>query len=161
VVRRDVDMAPAKRESVSMWRAIICLTAALIVGVPNLAAAQYSDTDRQNPAAYTDEDSQPLRILAYLVAPIGFILEWGVARPIHYVATETFLAPIFNGDTHEPEYRPPAIAEIPLDDVGDEPPRTSRFSSDVRSTSPEETRMPSTGAGAPTGAGAESQPIIH
>jgi hypothetical protein len=144
-----------------MWRAIICLCAALIIGVPRAASAQYNDTDRQNPAAYTDEDSQPLRMIAYVVAPIGFLLEWGVARPLHYIATNTFLAPVFNGDTREPEYHPPAIAEIPLDDVGDEPPRVSRFSSDVRASNPEETRMPSTGAGAPTGAGGESQPIIH
>ncbi|HVN29915.1 MAG TPA: hypothetical protein VMT64_15570 [Candidatus Binataceae bacterium] len=137
------------------------MSVALIVGVPNPAAAQYSDTDRQNPAEYTDEDSQPLRIVAYIVAPIGFLLEWGVARPIHYVATNTFLAPVFNGDTREPEFRPPAIAEIPLDDVGDEPPRSSRFSNDVRQSSPEEMRMPSTGPGAPSGAGAESQPVLR
>ncbi len=110
-----------------MWRAIICLCAALIIGVPRLACALYSDVDQQNPNEYTDEDSQPLRIVAYLVAPIGFALEWGVARPIHYVATQTFLAPVFNADTREPAYRPPAIAEIPLDDVGDEPPRPSQF----------------------------------
>src|ERR1700676_5133762 len=115
-----------------MWRAIICLSAALIIGVPNLAAAQYSDTDKQNPTEYTNEDSQPLRMIAYLIAPIGFLLEWGVARPLHYVATNTFLAPVFNGDTHEPVFHPPAIAEIPLDDVGDEPPRPSRFPSDVK-----------------------------
>lgn len=145
----------------SMWRAIIYLSAALIVGAPNLARAQYQDTDRQNPAEYTDEDSQPLRIAAYLLAPIGFALEWGVARPIHYVATNTFLAPVFNGDTREPAYRPPAIAEIPLDDVGDEPPRPSRFSSDVKAQKQEDIRAPSTGAGAPTGAGAETQPILH
>jgi len=144
-----------------MWRAIFCLSAALIIGVPNMAAAQYSDTERQNPNEYTDEDSQPLRMAAYFLAPVGFLLEWGVARPLHYVATNTFLAPVFNSDTHEPPYQPPASAYIPLDDVGDEPPRTSRFSSDVRTTSPEETRMPSTGVGAPTGAGAETQPIIH
>jgi len=144
-----------------MWRAIICLSAALILGVPNLAAAQYSDTDRQNPAEYTDEDSQPLRIIAYFLAPIGFVLEWGVARPIHYVATNTFLAPVFNGDTREPAYRPPPIAEIPLDNVGDEPPRPSRFPVDVRTKSSEDTREPSTGVGAPTGAGSETQAIIH
>jgi hypothetical protein len=133
----------------------------LIIGVPKLASAQYSETDRQNPNEYTDEDSQPLRMVAYLIAPIGFVLEWGVARPLHYVATQTFLAPVFNAETQEPPYRPPAIAEIPLDNVGDEPPRASRFSSDVRETSPDVTRMPSTGAGAPSGAGAESQPIIQ
>src|SRR5271166_4366769 len=93
---------PLNVKSVGMWRAIICLSAALILGVPNLAAAQYTETDRQNPAEYTEEDSQPLRMIAYFVAPIGFLLEWGVARPLHYVATDTFLAPAFNSDTHEP-----------------------------------------------------------
>jgi|SRR5579872_347052 len=144
-----------------MWRAIICLSVALMLGVPRPAAAQYSDTDRQNPKEYTDEDSQPLRIIAYLIAPIGFVLEWGVARPLHYVATNTFLAPVFNGDTRETAYRPPAIAEIPLDNVGDEPPRPSQFSADARSESPEPTRQPSTGSGAPSGADAASQPILR
>ena len=133
----------------------------MLIGVPRPAAAQYSDIDRQNPSEYTDEDSQPLRIIAYLVAPIGFVLEWGVARPLHYVATNTFLAPVFNGDTHEPTYRPPAIAEIPLDNVGDEPPRPSQFSDDVRTRSTEPLRAPSTGAGAPSGADATTQPIIQ
>lgn len=103
-----------------MWRAIICLTAVLTLGAPQLARAQYTDTDRQNPTEYTDEDSHPLRVAAFIIAPIGFVLEWTVARPIHYVATQTFLAPVFNGDVREPTYTPPAIAEIPLDDVGDE-----------------------------------------
>jgi hypothetical protein len=144
-----------------MWRAVICLSVALILGVPNLAAAQYNETDRQNPAEYTDEDSQPLRILAYFVAPIGFALEWGVTRPLHYLATSTFLAPAMNAETREPTFRPPAIAEIPLDDVGDEPPRPSRFSGDVRSKSAEDTRAPSTGVGAPTGSGGQTQPMIY
>jgi hypothetical protein len=144
-----------------MRRAIICLSIALILGVPNLAAAQYSETDRQNPTEYTNEDSQPLRMLSYFIAPIGFALEWGVARPLHYLATRTFLAPAMNAETREPTFRPPAIAEIPLDNVGDEPPRPSRFSSDLPTKSAEEKRAPSTGAGAPTGADAESQPRIY
>jgi len=144
-----------------MWRASICLSIALIVGVPRIASAQYNDTDRQNPTAYTDEDSQPLRMIAYLVAPIGFAAEWLIARPLHYVATNTFLAPVFNGDTRQPAYRPPAIAEIPLDNVGDEPPRHTSFSEDVLTESPEPARPPSTGRGAPTGSDARSQPIIQ
>jgi hypothetical protein len=151
---------PVNVKTVGMWRAIICLCAALIVGVPRPAAAQIEE-DKQNPSEYTDEDSQPLRMLAYFVAPIGFLLEWGVARPLHYLATDTFLAPAMNAETREPTFTPPAIAEIPLDNVGDEPPRPSRFSGDVRTKSPEDTRQPSTGTGAPTGAGTEIQAIIH
>jgi hypothetical protein len=103
-----------------MRRAIIILAAALMLSAPQIARAQYADTDRQNPSEYTDEDSHPLRVAAYILAPVGFLLEWTVARPIHYIATDTFLAPVFNGDVSEPTYTPPAIAEIPLDDVGDE-----------------------------------------
>jgi hypothetical protein len=146
-----------------MWRAIICLCAALTLGVPRIAAAQYSDTEAQNPNEYTDEDSQPLRIVAYIAAPIGFAAEWLIARPLHYLATDTFLAPVFNGDTREPTYRPPAIAEIPLDNVGDEPPRPSsgEITPDVMAPTKEPLRPPSTGAGAPSGSGAISQPIIQ
>jgi hypothetical protein len=146
-----------------MWRAIICLSAALILGVPNLAAAQYStDADRQNPAEYTDEDSQPLRMIAFLVAPIGFVAEWTIARPLHYIATNTFLAPVFNGDTREPEYKPPAIAEIPLDNVGDEPPRPSTFSYEVSPESSSQQTTPlSPGPGASKGAGGASQPMLR
>lgn len=122
---------------------------------------EQQDPDLQNPTEYTDEDSELLRMAAYIIAPIGFALEWGVARPLHYLATDTFLAPVLNGTRPEPEFRPPPIAEIPLDDVGDEPPTPSRFSGDVRSKAAEATRQPSTGAGAPSGAGAETQPIIH
>jgi hypothetical protein len=153
--------APVNVKSEGMKRAIIFLSIALIFGVPHLARAQYDDTDRQNPNEYTDEDSQPLRILAYFISPIGFALEWGVARPLHYLATQTALAPVLDAQTQEPTFTPPAIAEIPLDDVGDEPPRPSRFSNDVRTKSSEETRAPSTGKGAPTGAGTDSQTIIH
>ena len=144
-----------------MKRAIVFLSIALFCAIPRLAHAQYEDTDRQNPQEYTDEDSQPLRLLAYFVSPIGFALEWGVARPLHYLATRTALAPVLDAQTREPTFTPPPIAEIPLDDVGDEPPRPSRFTNDVRTKSTEETRAPSTGRGAPTGAGNDSQTIIH
>ncbi len=152
-----------------MWRAIIGLSAALILGVPNLARAQYSDTDNQNPKEYTDEDSNPLRMLAYLVSPIGFALEWGIARPMHYIATDTFLAPVFNSDTRPPEFHPPATAYIPLDDVGDEPPHPSRFPSDgshasAQAQRSEDTRAPSTGIGSGTsgtsGQSGQGQPVI-
>jgi hypothetical protein len=148
--------SPLNVKSVGMRRAIILLSAALILGAPHLARAQYEDTDRQNPNEYTDEDSQPLRLLAYFASPIGFALEWGIARPLHYLATKTALAPVLDAQTREPEFVPPPTADIPLDDVGDEPPRPSRFSNDVRTKSTEETRPPSTGKGAPTGAGTSS-----
>src|SRR5689334_13823940 len=108
------------RRAINLATVVLLITAVLMLSAPHLARAQYNDTDRQNPTEYTDEDSHPLRVASFILAPVGFLLEWTVARPLHYVATQTFLAPLFNGDVREPTYAPPAIAEIPLDDVGDE-----------------------------------------
>ncbi len=152
-----------------MRRAIIFLCAALTLGVIRPAHAQYAqyDEDRQQPKQYTDEDSQPVRIIAYALAPIGFALEWGVARPLHYVASNTFLSPVFNGDVREPRFRPPAIAEIPLDDVGDEPEKPAETwlgsnalptqSAPAQAPQPSVLR-PSLGGGANFNGG---QPVLH
>src|SRR5262249_39002557 len=113
-----------------MRRLVVCLCATLMLYGATVAHAEY-DNDAQNPKEYTNEDAQPLRIAAYILSPIGFALEWGVARPLHYIATEPFLATAFSNDLRKPEFHPPAIAELPLDDVGDEPRRPSAFASAV------------------------------
>ena len=38
-------------------------------------------------------------MVSYFIAPIGYALEWGVTRPLHYLATKTSLAPMMSGDT--------------------------------------------------------------
>ncbi|MGH7813423.1 MAG: hypothetical protein ACREQI_05405 [Candidatus Binataceae bacterium] len=78
-----------------MWRAAICLGAALVLASPSFSHAQYNDTDVQHPKEYNDEDSQPLSLASYAVYPLGFALEWLVARPLHYVTGESPLAPAF------------------------------------------------------------------
>lgn len=92
------------------------LGAALILCAPSFAHAQYSDLDRQNPNQYTDDDSQPLKLLSYVLAPIGFALEWGVARPLHYLATDTFLAPVLGANTDNDKLTVAPIAELPPPD---------------------------------------------
>ena len=77
------------------------------MGLPALCHAQSYSDDSQHPKQYTNEESQPLRLMAYFVAPVGFVLEWGIVRPIHYIATDTFLAPALGGDTTPPTYVPP------------------------------------------------------
>jgi hypothetical protein len=77
------------------------------MGLPAVCHAQSYSDERQNPKQYTNEQSEPLRLMAYFVAPVGFLLEWGIVRPIHYIATDTFLAPALGGDTRPPTYVPP------------------------------------------------------
>ena len=93
--------------------AILALLAIVILGVPALCRADEL-TEQQNPQEYSNEDSQPLRVVSYFVAPVGFLLEWTVARPLHYVMAETFLAPAT--DSMYSEGVPEPIRELPPPD---------------------------------------------
>ena len=97
-----------------MRRVILALLAIVVLGVPALCRADELD-ERQNPQGYTDEDSQPLKVASYFVAPVGFVLEWTVARPLHYLMEETFLAPATDS-TYGEDGAPAPIAELPPPD---------------------------------------------
>jgi len=89
-----------------MWQAypmratILALAVALLTILPAFAHAQYvRDIDEANPYEYRDvDDGQLLKLAAYLLTPFGMGLEWGVTRPLHYVATQTSIAPLLSGD---------------------------------------------------------------
>ena len=49
---------------------------------------------------YDDSQSNPLRILAYLIHPVGYSLEWLVTRPFHEVVAQPDLEPVFGHDVH-------------------------------------------------------------
>ncbi len=97
-----------------MRRAILALLAIMILGVPALCRADEL-TEQQNPREYNDEDSQPLKIASYFVAPVGFLLEWTVTRPLHYVMADTFLAPATDS-TYSEDTAPAPIRELPAPD---------------------------------------------
>ena len=91
--------------------AIIAALAVMLAAPP---FARAGDEDSQDPKAYTQEDSHPLKIVSYLLAPVGFLLEWTVARPLHHLATDSAAAPIFGEDAEDRINTPPApLAEIP------------------------------------------------
>jgi hypothetical protein len=82
-----------------MKRALIGLLVLAMAGWPVISHAQYND-DEENPTQYNDvEDGQALKVISYLLTPFGMGLEWGLTRPLHYVATETAVGPIIAGDT--------------------------------------------------------------
>lgn len=83
-----------------MRRIIIGFLALVLVSWPAISHAQYADEDLQHPNQYNDvEDGQLLKLFSYVLNPVGVGLEWGVARPLHYLATRTPLAPVLSGDT--------------------------------------------------------------
>ena len=56
--------------------------------------------------AYDDSESHPLRLAAYAVNPVGWLIEWTVMRPIHVVTSNPQLEPIFGHYPHETPYGP-------------------------------------------------------
>jgi len=89
------------------------LAAALWLAIPTTSRAQYNDNDRQNPKEYHDEDSQPLAIVADLLYPLGYGLEWLVARPFHYLANDSPVAPVFRPVGGNDMSPPPPVPIIP------------------------------------------------
>ncbi len=49
---------------------------------------------------YDDSQSNPLRLLAYIIHPVGYSLEWLVTRPFHEVVAQPDLEPVFGHDVH-------------------------------------------------------------
>src|SRR5262245_56900312 len=77
---------------------VLVMALTLILG-PKLSIAA--------PDEYDDSQSNPFRVAAYLLNPAGFILEWTVFRPFHFVVSSTAPAEAFFG--HRPH--PPVISD--------------------------------------------------
>jgi hypothetical protein len=99
-----------------MRRLTLYTVIALALAMPAMALAQQGPyNDKQNPYEYTDtEDGQLLKVVSYFIAPIGYALEWGVTRPLHYLATKTPLAPAMSGDTEYSEMYNPGPTVQPI-----------------------------------------------
>jgi hypothetical protein len=78
-------------------RKLIVLVAAVVVMMTSgavLAAEQFGADP------YDDSQSNPLRIAAYLLHPVGYTLEWLVTRPFHEFVAQPDLEPIFGHESH-------------------------------------------------------------
>src|SRR5882724_9942183 len=82
---------------------------------------------------YDDSQSNPLRIAAYLLHPVGWLAEWTIFRPFHFLVSATEPQEAFFG--HRPH--PPIVAEpqlpydyglvkkVPLKPVASPPPQAA------------------------------------
>jgi hypothetical protein len=78
---------------------LIVFTLALTLMGPVLSHAQSNDQDQPDQSQYRDvEDGQVLKFVSYILMPVGMALEWGVMRPLHYLATQTPAKPLLSGD---------------------------------------------------------------
>jgi outer membrane protein OmpA-like peptidoglycan-associated protein len=78
--------------------AVAALSAAL-AAYPRQASAAWDD--------YDDSQSNPLRVLAYAAYPAGFIAEWLIFRPLHFLVSATPAQEAFFG--HHPH--PPIFVD--------------------------------------------------
>ena len=81
-------------------RTVQSITLALLIGF----AAQISFAA---PDEYDDSQSHPLRVLAYAWHPVGWLAEWTIFRPIHYLVSATRPQEQIFGHTPHP----PVLAE--------------------------------------------------
>jgi len=85
---------------------LLTLSLCLILGAKSGLAA---------PDEYDDSQSHPLRVAAYLLHPVGWLTEWIVFRPLHFIVSATEPQETFFG--HRPH--PPVLDEArPIQDYG-------------------------------------------
>lgn len=105
-------------------RRAVAAAAVSLALVSGMACAQQAqNAGFRSPNEYTQEDSDPVRGISYILSPVGTMLEYGLARPLHYLATETFLQPVLDpsrdADSWE-EYYGSATDRVPLPPVPSE-----------------------------------------
>jgi hypothetical protein len=79
-----------------MMRKLIVLIAALVL----VASTGRVSTAGVGADDYDDSQSHPLRLLAYVIHPVGYTLEWLTMRPFHEFVAQPDLEPIFGHQPH-------------------------------------------------------------
>src|SRR5438034_9851115 len=84
---------------------LIGFALALVLAGPVISHAQTEDLDEPNPNQYRDvDDAQLLKVVSYILTPVGVALEWGLTRPLHHLATQTKAAPLLTGGKGSPYF---------------------------------------------------------
>jgi outer membrane protein OmpA-like peptidoglycan-associated protein len=75
-------------------RFAVLILALLLAFSPKLSFAESDE--------YDDSQSHPLRVAAYLIHPVAFLVEWTIFRPLHYLVSATEPQEAFFGHTPHP-----------------------------------------------------------
>ena len=107
-----------------LWKNVVTVGLGVVL-LAGFAQAGYDDYDDY-------ADSHPLRLIAYVLHPVGYTIEWLALRPIHALVTQPELQPVFGTDTYSSGFRdygvtpaggmpapvvaaPPAVSSAELD----------------------------------------------
>jgi len=142
-----------------MRRIAIVFSAALLVALPTISHAQYNDNDQQNPREYHDDDSQALALFADIIYPIGYGLEWLVARPMHWIANDSPVTPAFRPVGGEDRNAPPPPVPIIPDNTMDQAPTSTTPQDWSPTRSPVTTNATVIKRAAPSQPWSSSQPV--
>jgi hypothetical protein len=72
------------------------LAALVIIAAMALPAAAAQPVDQ-----YDDSQSDPFRVAAYILYPVGYTLEWVIFRPMHWVVAQPKLERVFGHQPHQ------------------------------------------------------------
>lgn len=89
-----------------MKRLLTVLTVLIALSAPGAAFSAPGVAAPKTPHCqpvdqYDDSQSSPLRIIAYIVHPVGYALEWAIFRPIHWVVAQPSLVKVFGHTSHD------------------------------------------------------------
>lgn len=148
-----------------MKRALIVIFAVGILAAPAIIRAQTWNDTRADPDEYNDEeDGHPLKLISYILAPVGFALEWSIARPMHFIANKSAVAPVFAGNSGDevfPRQAPPIERIEPLPPprpVTEPPPSASSLPPSEMYVPPKQSQA---GGPASTYNNDTGQPVLH
>lgn len=75
-----------------MRRVVIAVLVAATLALSSASAsARYDAAEDQ----YADGITHPLRLVSYLIHPLGFAAEWLIGRPFHFVISRPYLDKVF------------------------------------------------------------------
>jgi len=80
--------------------AVLCMCCAMLLAAATPAWAH--DYDR-------NDSDNPMRVVAYVVHPVGVLLEWTITRPVHWLAMQPGFSYVMGHDPH-----PQADVVVPL-----------------------------------------------
>src|SRR5205085_7373543 len=91
---RFADIKPIGGFTMKRVIVVVLVSCVLVLGSGAARAAEHEPE-------YEDSFMHPLRLASYFIHPIGFVAEWLIGRPLHYVVSRPDLARVFGYQSTE------------------------------------------------------------